>query len=99
MDFCRKVNNGIEVAIRLTPRSSHNKIQGVYKDSDGNTLLKVSVTTVPEDGKANQALIEFLAKYCRVPKSNIQLLSGHTFRNKILFIEGADCFLFDKFLL
>lgn len=94
--YYHETNNGIEIAIRLTPKASHNKIQGIYEDAEGNTWLKISVTAVPEDGKANQALIDFLAKYCRVPKSTIKLISGQTFRNKILFIEGINGSVFTE---
>jgi uncharacterized protein (TIGR00251 family) len=50
--------------------------------------LKCSVTTVPEDGKANAALIKMLAKAWKVPRSSIELVSGATDRRKTVLIRG-----------
>ena len=45
--------------------------------------LRVYITTVPEDGKANKATIALLSKFLKVPKSRLTLLSGYTSRDKI----------------
>ena len=50
--------------------------------------LAVKVTAVPDKGRANKAVIETLAKACRLPKSAFQLVSGETDRNKILLVTG-----------
>jgi uncharacterized protein YggU (UPF0235/DUF167 family) len=57
-------------------------------DADGRCALKVAVTTIPEGGKANAAVIALLAKSWRVPKSSITIRSGATAQRKILRIEG-----------
>jgi uncharacterized protein YggU (UPF0235/DUF167 family) len=41
------------------------------------------------DGKANQAVIEFLAERLRVPKSNVEIVSGETGRNKLVAVRGV----------
>ena len=74
--------------MRLTPKASANRVTGTQEDADGASALKVQVTAVPEDGKANAALIKLLAKIWRVPKSSVSVVSGATDRNKVLFIEG-----------
>ncbi len=61
---------------------------GVIETPGGTLALKVTVTVIAEDGKANEAVIKFLAKTWRVPKSNLTLLSGHTDRNKVILISG-----------
>ena len=76
------------MSVRLTPKASRNKIDGVVADADGAAWLKVSVTAVPENGKANAALIALLAKSLKVAKGTIVLSAGATDRRKTLFIEG-----------
>jgi uncharacterized protein (TIGR00251 family) len=82
------VAGGVRLAVKLTPKASRNRIEGVTADGDGFGLLKISVTAVPEDGKANKALIDLLAKSWKIAKRSIQIISGATDRRKILFIEG-----------
>lgn len=90
MEKCyRHTSQGIELFVRLTPGSSQNKISGFY-DDEHHTYLRVNVTSVPEDGKANKALLLFLSKTLKIPKTKIRILSGHAFRNKVLLLEGID---------
>ncbi|MCB1559420.1 MAG: DUF167 domain-containing protein [Alphaproteobacteria bacterium] len=49
-------------------------------------MLKVSVTAVPEKGKANQSLIKLLSKHWKIPKSEIEIIKGETERHKILSV-------------
>jgi len=80
-------DGGVRINLRVTPKAAQNKIQSVMRDADGNLLLKVAVTTVPEDGKANKAVIKLLAKSFGIAKSDIVLLSGETSRVKKLFLR------------
>lgn len=76
------------MAIRLTPKASSNRIGEIRKNAAGEEQLSVYVTAVPEDGKANKAMIRLLSKHLNVPVSKIQILHGLTSRNKkILIIE------------
>lgn len=74
--------------MRLTPKASRNRIEGVVADVDGGGALKVSVTAPPEDGKANAALIALLAKSWKLAKRNFTITVGATDRRKLLFIEA-----------
>lgn len=67
---------GTEFAVRVTPKAARNAIT-----IDGDTL-RAYTTTVPEDGKATQAVIKLLAKSMGVAKSRITLVSGATSRDK-----------------
>lgn len=87
--FYPAVPQGIKLFIRLTPGSSTDKIQGIYEDEQ-QTYLKISVTSPPEEGKANKNLIAFLSKHLKIPKTKIQLLTGHTSRYKTLLLEGME---------
>ena len=65
------------LSIRVQPRASRDEVVGVYGDH-----LKIRLTAPPVDGKANQHLLRFLAKYCRVPRARVELISGQTGRTK-----------------
>jgi len=58
------------------------------QDAEGHAVLKASVTQAPEGGKANGAMIKFLAKQWNLAKSSIEVIQGQTSRNKVLLITG-----------
>ena len=80
----------IKLHIKVTPKASAARIQGWAEDEDGERVLKIAVTVVPEDGKANKAVIALLAKRLKLPKSAIEIASGHTSRRKTLLIDGDE---------
>lgn len=90
------VGAGLRVHLRVTPKASRNAIQGLMPGPDDSELLKVAVTTVPEDGKANAAVIALLAKSWRLPKSSLTLVAGHTDRSKVVEIAGDGAELRDR---
>jgi len=70
-------------AVRVVPRAARNEIVGV----DGETL-KVKVTASPTKGEANRALVKLLAKFLGVRTSQIEILSGHKTRRKVVRVDG-----------
>ncbi len=84
----RILEDGLRLAVRLTPNGGRDAVDGVETDASGETRLKMRVSAVPEKGKANKAMIAALAKMLGAPKSSIELLSGDTARQKILRIDG-----------
>ena len=82
------LNNGVRVRLRLTPGASADRFRGVAADEKGVAWLATTVTAVPEDGRANKALIRLLSKEWRVAKSSIQLTGGQTDPRKVLLFEG-----------
>jgi uncharacterized protein len=72
---------GTTLALRVTPRAARNAV--TLKDGQ----LRVTVTTVPEDGKANAAVVQLLAKALGIPKSRLTLIRGATSRDKLFRIE------------
>lgn len=86
-------SKGVTVRIRLTPGARKTGVQGFADEAggaDAGRLLKISVNAVPEEGKANRALIDFLAREWGLPKSAFSLLAGDTSRQKTLLVETAD---------
>lgn len=81
-------DDGVEVFVRLTPKSARDAVEGVEVSDDGRAHLKARVRAVPEKGKANQALIKLVAKALGVPASNVEVASGDTARLKMLRIAG-----------
>ena len=80
----------IRLLIKVTPKASADRIQGWAEDEAGQKLLKIAVTAVPEDGKANKAVIALLAKRLKLPKSAVEIASGESSRHKTLLIDGDD---------
>lgn len=76
---------GILLNVYVQPGAKKNEIIGLH-----NGALKIKIQSPPEDGKANQALIEFLAKVLGLPKKQISLQYGEKSRNKRILIEAED---------
>lgn len=75
------------MAIRLTPKASSDRIGDIRKMPDGTEQLAVYVTAVPENGKANTAMIRILSKHLNIAASRITVIRGATSRNKIIQIS------------
>lgn len=76
----------IRFSVRITPKASQNAILGWKQDADGQAYLKISVTSIPEKGKANESVIALLSKIWKIPRSAIIIEKGDTERNKFLSI-------------
>lgn len=70
-----------EFTVRVTPNASHAAIRVE------NGLIRVSVTTLPEDGKANAAVQALLAKALGVAKTRLTLIRGAKSRDKVFRLE------------
>ena|ERR1700720_3404674 len=74
---------GAAFAVKIHPRAKKNAITGEVGDA-----LKLSLTSPPLDGKANDACIEFLANLLKVPRSSVTIASGQTSRRKVIRVAG-----------
>ena len=75
----------ITIKVYLQPKSSKNEIIGPYRDG-----IKVKVTAPPVEGKANEALVRFLAKEWKISPSQIEIINGHHSREKTLRISNSN---------
>jgi uncharacterized protein (TIGR00251 family) len=75
--------DGCTLSVRIHPGARRNAVTGIHAEA-----LKISLTTPPVDGRANEALIAFLADALRLSKSRIALITGQTSRTKLLRITG-----------
>ncbi len=85
---CLPDGSGLLLRVRLSPNAKRDAILGVAADQDGVAWMTASVTAVPEDGRANKALIKLLAKTWKTPKSGIAIVRGQTSRTKTLRLTG-----------
>ena len=85
MEFISKLKDGtIVLSLYIQPRASRTCIYGVH---DG--ALKLGITASPTDGKANKAVVGFLASVFKIPKRNVTLVSGLQSRRKRCRIAGV----------
>jgi len=74
-----------DIPIRLQPRARRSEVVGERAGA-----LVVRVTAPPVDGKANAALCALVAKAAGVAPSRVQVVRGHTGRDKVVRVEGAE---------
>ncbi len=96
MGCFRLVEGGVEIFVRLTPRSSKNAIEGIAVSDDGSSHLKARVRAVPEKGAANKALEKLIADWLGVPKSDVRVVAGTTARLKTVQVDGDGAALVEK---
>lgn len=77
-------DNDISLALYIQPKASHNTFLGLHGEE-----LKLAITAPPVDGKANKAVIAFLAKFFGVAKSSITIKSGLQSRHKRCLVQGV----------
>jgi uncharacterized protein (TIGR00251 family) len=76
-------SGGVTFAVKVHPRARKNAITGELGDA-----LKLSLTSPPTEGRANEACIEFFAKLLQVPRSSVTIASGRTSRAKVIRVDG-----------
>jgi len=77
---------GSALAVRVTPRASHNEIVELLDDG----TVKVRLATSPADEEANAALLDFLAEILGVPKNKLDIVAGIVGRDKLISIVDMD---------
>jgi len=79
---------GVTLAVRLTPKSSRDAVEGVETGVEGRPHLKARVRALPSEGAANDALVRLIAKWIGVPRRDVSILSGTTSRGKVVLVCG-----------
>lgn len=84
----------MRIICHITSRAKENKIEKQQTlsfgegEANSSELYKIYVTAAPEQGKANKKMIELLAEYFKVSKSQVRIIKGEILRNKIVEIIG-----------
>ena len=76
--------NGIVVKIKVVPNSSRNEL---IREGD---VLRLKLTAQPIENRANKALVEYLSKLFKIPKSNIEIIRGESSREKTVLFSTND---------
>ena len=77
------LRNEVKISLRVYPNASRNEMLGF---TDG--VLRVKISAPPIKGKANRELITFLSRLLGVSKDSVNIMRGHTTRNKVVAIDG-----------
>ena len=79
---------GVTLAVRAQPGAKKTAITGVYGEGPA-AQLKIAVHAPPLEGRANSALIAFLAETFGVPKNAVELATGELSRSKVFLLRGV----------
>jgi uncharacterized protein (TIGR00251 family) len=83
-DWLRESGATLTLSIHVQPAAKRSEIVGLHGDA-----LKVRLAAPAIDGRANAALLEFLAQRLGLAKSLVELKSGHNSRRKVLMLRGV----------
>ncbi len=84
MSWLRASEGGATLTLHIQPGARKTEVAGPHGDA-----LKIRLAAPPVDGKANAALIEFVATALGLGRAQVELKSGHTSRRKVLAVSGA----------
>ncbi len=83
---------GAALAVRVTPRAGKNEIVEILSDG----TVKVHLTAPPVEGKANDALVKFLAGVLGVPTSRVEIVAGANGRDKLVAVTDMNTLTLHK---
>ena len=84
----RSTPAGVTLAVRAQPGAKKTAITGLYGEGAA-AQLKIAVHAPPLEGRANQALVAFLAETFSLPKNAVELSSGELSRSKVFLLRGV----------
>jgi len=84
----RESAQGVTLAVRAQPGAKRTAIAGLYGEGAA-AQLKIAVHAPPIEGRANTALIAFLADFFFISKSSVQLVTGDLSRSKVFLLNGV----------
>jgi uncharacterized protein (TIGR00251 family) len=80
----RSEGGAIILTLHVQPGAKRSEISGLHGDA-----LKIRLASPPIEGRANEALLRFIAELFAVPLRNIELLRGAQSRHKIVKVTGS----------
>jgi uncharacterized protein len=84
-DWCSAIAGRIRISVQITPNAKKGEVIGVLDD-----MLKIRLQAQPIEGKANEALVRFLADMLSVPKSAVAITHGHTNKRKVIEVNAGE---------
>ncbi|MFL5328970.1 MAG: DUF167 domain-containing protein [Gemmataceae bacterium] len=85
MSFVTETKDGVIINVRVQPGAKKSRVIGPHGDA-----IKIAIAAPPVEGKANAALVEFIAELFSVKRSQVELVRGETSRSKTLLIRGIN---------
>jgi uncharacterized protein len=80
--------DGLRVAIRLSPAAKSDRLLGIVAVAGGSSVVKASVTAPAREGRANEALLDLLARVWRLPRRDLSIVAGAARRSKTVRVVG-----------
>jgi len=84
MNVVRESNGALTFSVKVVPRARKNQIAGMAGDA-----FKIRLNAPPVEGKANDALIGFLAEELGISRAQIEIAAGHSTRHKVVRVRGV----------
>ena len=90
----KTTTRGVSLTLTITPRAGRDQVVGLAGDA-----IKIRLKAPPVEGRANEALLDFLATRLAVPHSALAILTGATGRHKVIQVTGINAELVAQRLL
>ncbi len=84
----RQTKDGVTLAVRAQPGAKKTAVVGVYGEGAA-AQVKIAVQAPPIEGRANEALVNFLAATFGIPRATVELLSGQLSRSKVFLLRSV----------
>jgi uncharacterized protein (TIGR00251 family) len=82
-DFVRDAPDGCTITVRVQPGAKRDAVIGLHGEA-----VKIALNAPPIEGRANEALIEFVAEKLNLHRTRVALIAGTTSRSKVLRVTG-----------
>lgn len=82
--WCSALPGGVRLAVQITPNAKKTEVLGVLDDA-----LKLKLQAQPIEGRANEALVRYLAEVLAVPRSAVTITHGHTSKRKLVEVQSG----------
>jgi uncharacterized protein (TIGR00251 family) len=87
LSVLRETADGVTLAVRAQPGAKKTAVVEIYGEG-ATAQLKIAVQAPPIEGRANEALIAFLAENFSLPKNRVELIGGELSRSKVFLLRG-----------
>lgn len=82
-NWCSDLPGGVRLAVQISPNAKRSEVIGILED-----VLKIRLQAQPIEGKANEALVRFIAESLDVPRSAVVITHGLTSKRKLLEVSA-----------
>jgi len=80
-----QAGSGFIISVKAVPNAKKTQLAGEY-----NGALKVKVAAVPEDGKANDEIVDYFSEVFDINRSQIEIIKGFKSRHKVIKLTGVE---------